>query len=77
MGQQRMSWLDGITDSRDMSLSQLQERVKRKPGMLQSLGSQRVEHDRETEQQQRCSLLGSGGLGRPREDVGLWPLLCE
>ena len=27
-GQQRMSWLDGITDAVDMSLSQLQEMVK-------------------------------------------------
>ena len=56
-----MSWLDGITDSMSMSLSRLQEMVKdRKPGMLQSMGSQSVGHDLVTEQQptlKLCSLM--------------------
>ena len=34
---QRMRWLDGMTDSTDMSLSRLHEMVK--PDVLQSMGS--------------------------------------
>ena len=53
-GQQRMRWLDSITDSKDVNLSELWEIVEaEEPDMLQSMGSQRVGYDLAAEQQGR------------------------
>ena len=57
-----MRWLDGITDSIDMSLNKLWELVMdRRPGVLQSMGSLRVRHNEVTELKLNRVLPGSSG----------------
>ena len=52
-GHQRMRWLDGITDTVDMTWVNFGRWWRTgRPGMLQSMGLQRVGHNWMTEQQQ-------------------------
>ena len=53
-----MRWLDSFSDSKDMSLSRLQEIVV-EPGLLQSIGSQRTMATEEKKQGQAQGTLFS------------------
>ena len=70
-GWQRLRWLDGITDSMDMSLSSRSWWWTEKTGMLQSMGSQRVVPDWATELNWPIKARVSGCFASPLSSQNL------
>ena len=69
-GHQRMRWLDGITDAIDLNLGELQEMVRDREACHAAVHrSQRVRHDRATEQQQKSWTQLSDWIATRVKDV--------
>ena len=64
-GQQRIRWLDGITDLMDMNLSKLRETVKDRAAWRAAAHGVPKRHNLATEQQQHCPQP-------PRKDPSSW-----
>ena len=71
-GWQKMKWLDGITDSMDLSLSKLQEIME--DGGAWSMGLQRAVHDLVTERPQQEPCHYSSKADHQVQKVGHGPI---
>ena len=72
-GQQRMRWLDSVTNSLDVKLSICSGAWWRTEGprVLQSMGSQRVRHDLVTEQEQSYTAFSTfAGIDKKHQMCG-------